>query len=66
MQGTLVGIQHCLFAFAHMVGPQLGAYVYGLGDISGLCVAGAVIFGIVTIVFTRNYKEETKLERRID
>merc|ERR1739844_267856 len=65
MQGTLVGIQHCLFAFAHMIGPQLGAYIYGVGDISGLCVVGALIFALVTKVFTRNYKEEPKLERRI-
>ena len=66
MQGTLVGIQHCLFAFAHMIGPQVGAYIYSRGDISGLCVASAGVFGIVALVFTRSYKEERKIENRID
>ena len=66
MQGTLVGIQHCLFAFAHMAGPQLGAYLYGIGDISGLCFMGAAVFCTVVLIFTRNYKEEIKSGRRID
>ena len=66
MQGTLVGIHHCLFAFAHMIGPQVGAYIYNTGDISGLCVMSAGVFAVVALVFTRNYKEERKIENRVD
>ena len=66
MQGTLVGIQHCLFAFAHMMGPQMGAYMYGLGNISGLCFVSATVFGIVLLVFIKNYDEKSKARIRID
>ena len=66
MQGTLVGIQHCLFAFAYMMGPQMGAYVYGWGNISGLCFMGATVFGIVLFVFIKNYDEKSKTRIRND
>ena len=66
MQGTLVGIQHCLFAFAHMIGPQMGAYMYGLGNISGLCFVSATVFGIVLFVFIKNYDEKSKTRIRND
>ena len=66
MQGTLVGIQHCLFAFAHMIGPQMGAYMYGLGNISGLCFVSATVFGIVLFVFIKNYDEKSKTRMRND
>ena len=66
MQGTLVGIQHCLFAFAHMMGPQMGAYMYGLGNISGLCFVSATVFAIVLFVFIKNYDEKSKTRIRND
>ena len=62
IQGTLVGIQHCLFAFAYMAGPQLGALIYSIGDITGLSFICAATFCLVLFVFTKNYKEESITE----
>lgn len=47
MQGTLMGIEHSIFAFSYLIGPQVGIYVYELGGISGLSIACASVFMVV-------------------
>lgn len=51
-QGTLMGIEHALFAVAYMVGPKAGVAVLQYGGISGLALASAGIFTLVLLIWT--------------
>lgn len=60
MQGTLMGLEHSLFAVAYMVGPQMGAAGLEAGGVSGLSAACAIVFGGVLLVFSACYNGEDK------
>lgn len=51
MQGTLMGMEHSLFAVAYIAGPQLGVAGLTAGGISGLSAMCASIFGAVYLVW---------------
>jgi len=52
MQGTLIGIEHSIFAFSYLIGPQVGIYVYEIGGISGLSIACASVFMLVFAIWS--------------
>jgi hypothetical protein len=55
MQGTLMGLEHSLFAVAYMVGPPLGVAGLEVGGVSGLSAMCAAVFCVVFAVFSACY-----------
>lgn len=53
MQGSLMGLEHSLFAVAGFVGPQLGVKLFNVGGIPGLCCVCSSIFFFTLIVWMR-------------
>jgi MFS family permease len=52
MQGTLMGMEHSLFAVAYMVGPTAGVSALTAGGIAGLsATCGAIFFVVLTVWF---------------
>ena len=51
MQGTLMGLEHSLFAVAYMVGPQVGVAGLAYGGVAGLSALCALIFATVLVVW---------------
>ena len=51
MQGTLMGLEHSLFAVAYMVGPQLGVVGLEAGGVSGLSFICSGVFAGVLLVW---------------
>ena len=60
MQGTLMGMEHSLFAVAYMIGPNVGVHVLNHGSISGLSLACSCIFFVVLTVWLRFARVEVK------
>jgi hypothetical protein len=51
MHGTLMGIEHSLFALANIVGPAAGTYLYSVVGLSGLSGTCGGLFIFVLFVF---------------
>lgn len=48
--GTLMGMEHSIFAMAGMIGPLLGTYVFQRSGLSGLSsVCSVVFFGVLFV-----------------
>ena len=47
MQGTLMGMEHAIFALSYLIGPQVGIHTYGMYGITGLSLGCASIFATV-------------------
>lgn len=56
-QGTLMGIEHSLFAIAYVIAPKVGVKAFQVGGISGLGVACGSVFSIALIVWLIFYKD---------
>mmetsp|Transcript_56477 Transcript_56477/g.93339 ORF Transcript_56477/g.93339 Transcript_56477/m.93339 type:complete len:450 (-) Transcript_56477:261-1610(-) len=52
MLGTLMGIEHSIFAVAGMVGPLVGTYVFRTSGISGLALACSSLFLGILLIWT--------------
>jgi len=51
MTGTLMGLEHSIFAFAGMLGPLAGTSIFQSYGVSGLClVCGLFFFGTLPII----------------
>lgn len=50
-KGTLLGLEHSLFAAARVVAPQMGVLLLQAQGISSVCVACASIFGTVSLMW---------------
>ena len=48
-KGTLLGLEHSLFAAARIIAPQLGVFVLKSGGISGVSIVCAIIFGSTAV-----------------
>ena len=51
MQGTLMGIEHAMFAIAGIIGPLLGTKAFQMGGISGLGFICAAFFFVVLSIW---------------
>merc|ERR1712216_5225 len=58
MQGTLMGMEHSLFAGAGIVGPLAGTYIFPGYGISGLGYSVGAVFFFVFLVWMKMYKPE--------
>ena len=47
MQGTLMGMEHAIFALSYLIGPQVGIHTYGMYGITGLSLGCASVFTVV-------------------
>eukprot|EP00944_MAST-04C_sp_MAST-4C-sp1_P000152 g152.t1 len=45
--GTLMGMEHAIFALSYLIGPQVGIHTYGMYGITGLSLGCASIFATV-------------------
>jgi OCT family organic cation transporter-like MFS transporter 18 len=50
-KGTLLGLEHSLFAAARVASPQLGIYILQSNGISAVCIACSAIFGVVSVLW---------------
>jgi len=50
-KGTLLGLEHCLFAAARVFAPTMGISILNAGGVSHVCGVCAVIFLAVTAVW---------------
>lgn len=50
-KGTLLGLEHSLFAAARIIAPQMGIGLLEWGGISTVCIASAAIFGTIRLVW---------------
>ena len=49
-QGTLMGMEHAIFALSYLIGPQVGIHTYSAYGITGLSLGCASVFGLVYFV----------------
>lgn len=64
-KGTLLGLEHSLFAAARVVAPQTGVYLLKTGGVSAVSSACAGVFAVVLVLwhmFKDNKKYDIKLQ----
>jgi MFS family permease len=63
-KGTLLGMQHSLFAAARVITPQLGVVILSKYGISGVSFACSIIYGIVLFLWNV-FDSKNSLQRKI-